>query len=153
MYPLQQPSNDERDLAELNPFWPKVAAALTALGGLCAVLGSLQTWMTVEIESEMAALPVVNAILGVACIVTATRLVSARRWAAITAVAVAALLTVLSGIWCVFALTNGLIAVFIIVAPPMCLAGTGVAAASISSCDRADRARARLGAQGLDLGI
>jgi hypothetical protein len=151
---LPPPTSDEHDLAALSPFWPKVAAAMTALGGLCAILGSLQTWTTVEIESAaMAALPAVDAIIGVACIATATRLVSARRWAAITALVLAALLTLLSGVWGIYALTNGFIAVFVILAPPMCLAATAIDAASIGACDRAEKARDRLSAQGLDLGI
>jgi len=145
--------SDEQDLAALSPFWPKVGAAMTAIGGLCAVLGSLQTWMTVEIESAMAAFPIIDALLGVACIVTATRLVSARRWAAIAGLVLSALLTGTTAIWGIFALTNGFIAVFVIVAPPMCLAATGIDAASIGACDRAEKARDRLSAQGLDLGI
>jgi hypothetical protein len=150
---LPPPTTDEHDLAALNPFWPKVAAALVALGGLCAVLGSLQTWTTVELETEMAAFPIVDALLGVGAIVLATRLVGARRWAAIASLAVSALLTLTSGVWCVYAVTNRFIAVFVLLAPVMCLAATGIAAVSLGDCDRAEKARARLAAQGLDLGI
>jgi hypothetical protein len=144
--------NDEQDLAALSPFWPRVGAALTALGGLCAVLGSLQTWTTVDIDSAMAVVPVASAILGVASIAVA-RLVSARTWAVITALALSGLLVLLTGIFCVFALSSGFIAVFVILAPPMCLGATVVDAASIGACERAERARARLSSQGLDLGI
>jgi hypothetical protein len=145
--------NDEQDLAALSPFWPRVGAALTALGGLCAVLGSLQTWTTVDIDSAMAVVPVASAILGVASIAVAARLVSARTWAVITALALSGLLVLLTGIFCVFALSSGFIAVFVILAPPMCLGATVVDAASIAACERAERARARLSSQGLDLGI
>ncbi len=147
------PPNDEQDLAALSPFWPKVAAALVALGGVCAFLGSLQTWTTVEILTEMAVFPVIDAVLGVVCILLATRLLSARRWAAITSLAVSAVLTLSTGVWGVYALSNGFLAVFVILAPVMCLAGTGLAAVSIGACDRAEKARERLSAQGLDLGI
>src|SRR5678815_550565 len=62
-------SADEHDLAALSPFMPKVAASLAAVGGLCAVLGALQTWMTVEIEdAAWYFVPIVNAIFGVAAI-------------------------------------------------------------------------------------
>ena len=47
-------SADEHDLAALSPFLPKVAAAIGAVGGLCAVLGSLQTWMTVDVRDDAA---------------------------------------------------------------------------------------------------
>lgn len=152
--PGAQEHLEERDLAALSPFWPKVAASLTAVGGLCAILGSLQTWMTVDIENDMMAIfPVLDAIVGIACIATATRLVSARRWAAITALVLSALLTVSAGIWGVYAFANHFYAVFVILGAPMCLAATGVDAASIGACDRAERARDRLSAQGLDLGI
>jgi hypothetical protein len=151
---LPPPNADDHDLAALSPFWPKVAAALVAVGGLCAVLGSLQTWMTVEIyDDAWQVAPVLDALLGVACIVVATKLVTARRWAAITGLVLSALLVVASGAWCVYALSNRFLAVFIIVAPVMALAGTALAALSIVACDRAERARARLQSQGLDLGL
>ena len=146
-------TSDEVDLAALTPFWPKVAAALVALAGVCGFLGSLQTWMTVEISTEMAAFPVVDALLGVACIGLATRLLSARRWAAVASVVVAALLTLSSGVWCVYAVANRFIAVFVLLAPMMSLAATALAAVSLGACDRAERARDRLAAQGLELGI
>lgn len=151
--PTPRPPSEEADLQALSPFWPKVAAALSAIGGLCAVLGSLQTWTTVDIDSAAAALPIVDALLGVASIAVATRLVSARRWAAITALVLQALLVLTSGAFGIFAFANGFIAVFVILAPMMCLAGTGLSAASIGACDRAEKARDRLAAQGLELGI
>ncbi len=79
----------------------------------------------------------------------------ANKWlvAAITALVLAALLTVTSGVWCIYAVANRLIAVFILLAPVMCVAATGVSAVSIASSDRAERARARLKAQGLELGF
>jgi hypothetical protein len=150
---LPQPTSDEHDLAALSPFWPKVAAAMVALAGVCAVLGSLQTWTTVDIATEIAAGPILDAVLGVACIILATRLLGARRWAAIASLATTALLTLASGVWCVFAVSNTFIAVFVLLAPVMSLAATGLAGVSIGACDRADRARARLAAQGLELGI
>ena len=150
---LAPKSTDEHDLAALSPFLPKVAAALAAIGGLCGVLGSLQTWMTVDIEDAWFILPIVDAIFGVVTIACAIRLASARRWASIVVLAVCALLTLTSGTWSVFALTNGLYAVFIILAPLMCLVGTVLTAVSIGACDRAEKARARLAAQGLDLGL
>jgi hypothetical protein len=146
-------TSDEVDLAALTPFWPKVAAALVALAGVCGFLGSLQTWMTVDIMTEMAAFPVVDALLGVACIALATRLLSARRWAAVAALVTAALLTLTSGVWCVYAVANRFIAVFVLLAPIMSLAATALAAISLGPCDRAEQARARLAAQGLELGI
>ncbi len=145
---------DEADLAALSPFWPKVAAALSAVAGLCGALGSLQTWTTVEIEDDLwFVVPIVNALLGVAIIACSVRLATARRWAAITVLVLAALLTLTSGAWCVYAIANRLIAVFILLAPVMCIAGTGVTAASIAACDRADKARDRFKAQGLELGL
>ncbi len=145
---------DEQDLAALSPFWPKVAAGLAAVGGLCGALGSLQTWTTVEIEDDFwFVVPIIDAILGVAIIACSVRLATARRWAAIAVLTLSALLTLTSGAWCVYAVTNRLIAVFILLAPIMCIAGTGVTAASIAACDRADKARDRFKAQGLELGL
>jgi hypothetical protein len=147
-------SADEHDLAALSPFMPKVAAAIAAVGGLCGVLGSLQTWMTVDITDDAWYFaPIVDALFGVAAIACAVRLASARRWAAIAVLVLCALLTLTSGAWCVYAVMNHLYAVFILLAPPMCLVGTALTAVSIAACDRAERARERLAAQGLDLGL
>src|SRR5258706_4207999 len=60
---LPPQNTDDHDLAALSPFWPKVAAALAAVAGLSAFLGSLQTWTTVEIESAMFVLPIFDALL------------------------------------------------------------------------------------------
>ena len=144
---------EDHDLAALSPFWPKVAAALLAVAGLCALLGSFQTWITVDIMDAWVIVPVLDALLGVAGIAVAARLVGARRWAAIAALVLAALLTLATGVWCIFALTHLLYAVFIIVAPPLSVFATLLAAVSISACDRADKARERLRAQGLELGL
>ncbi len=150
---LPLPNNDDHDLAALSPFWPKVAAALVAVGGLCAVLGSLQTWTTVEISTDMVVVPYINALFGVGCIAVATRLVSARSWAAITALVISALVTLSSGVWCVYAVMNRFYASFVLLAPLMALVGTGLAAVSLGACERAERARARLESQGLELGL
>lgn len=127
---------------------------MLALAGLCAVLGSLQTWTTVEIEDEMwNVMPVLDALIGVACIVVATKLATARGWAAITGLVLAAVLVLASGAWCIYALSNRLLAVYIIIAPVVSLAATAFAAASIVPCDRAERARERLKSQGLEIGL
>jgi hypothetical protein len=147
-------SADEHDIAALSPFLPKVAAAIGAVAGLCALLGSLQTWMTVDISDDAwSFVPIFDALFGVATIGFAVRLVVARRWAAIAMLVACALLTLTSGAWGVYALMNGLYAVFIILAPPMCLTATILTAVSISACDRAEKARARLAALGLELGL
>jgi hypothetical protein len=145
---------DEHDIAMLNPFFPKVAAGLAAVGGLCGVLGSLQTWMTVEIlDDAWTFAPIANALFGVALIACAVRLAVARRWAAIASLVLSAILTLTSGAWCVYAVMNRLYAVFILLAPPMCILGTVLTAISIAACDRAEKARDRLAAQGLELGL
>ena len=144
---------EDYDLAALSPFWPKVAAGFLATAGLCGFLGSLQTWMTVEILDAWVFAPVLDAIVGVACIAIATRLVGARRWAAIAALVAASVLMVASGVWGLYALMNRFIALFVIVAPILSLCAVGFAAASITACDRADAARERLRTQGLELGL
>ena len=150
---LPQRNTEDLDLAALSPFISKVAAGLVATTGLCALLGSLQTWMTVDFFDAWVVMPIFDALFGVACIAIAARLVGARRWAAIAALVCSALLALLSAGFCVFALTHGLFAVFIIVTPVLALPALIVSAASIGACDRAEKARARLAAQGLELGL
>ncbi len=146
-------SADDYDLAALSPFWPKVAAAIVAIAGLCGVLGSLQTWTTIDILDAWAVAPVLDALLGVACIGFAARLVSARRWAAIAALVASALLVLASGAWGVFAVANRFIAVFVLLAPLMSIGAVLMSALAIGACDRAEKARERLRAQGLELGL
>ncbi|HEY1959466.1 MAG TPA: hypothetical protein VGH28_27835 [Polyangiaceae bacterium] len=150
---LPQRNADDLDLAALSPFSAKVAAGLVATAGLCAVLGSLQTWISLDYFEWWVIGPVLDALLGVACIGFASRLVSARRWAAIAALVGSTILALVSGAWCVFALMNGLFAVFVLITPILSGTGIVVAAICIGACDRAEKARARLAAQGLELGL
>jgi len=133
---------------------PKVAASILAIGGLCAVLGSLQTWMTVEIYDDAWQIPpALDALLGVACIVVAAKLAGSRRWAAIAGIVLGAFTMLSSAAWLVYAASNRFFAVFIILGPVGCFAGTVLAGFSVVACDRAERARARLASQGLDIGL
>ncbi len=151
---LPQPTTEDHDLAALSPFLPKVAASLVALAGLCALLGSIQTWISVEIEDDVWQIPpLLDALFGVACIVIAAKLAGARRWAALASLVVSALALLSSSAWAIYASTHGLLAVFILVAPPGCLVGIVLSALSIMSCDRAERARDRLKSNGLELGL
>jgi hypothetical protein len=144
---------EDRDLAALSPFWPKVAAGLVAVAGLCGVLGAVQTWTTVEFFDAWMVVPPLVALLGVACIGVAARLVTARRWAAIAALVASALLGVVSGVFCIYALLIRFIAVFVLLAPVLSLPALVLAALSIGACDRAEKARDRLRGQGLELGL
>ncbi len=63
------------------PFLPKVAASNGRSRWLCALLGALQTWMTVDIiDDAWYFAPIANALFGIVTIACASR---ARRWAAI----------------------------------------------------------------------
>ena len=63
------------------------------------------------------------------------------------------LLAVTSGAWVVYAFTLHFTAFFLILTPVVAGLAVILAAVAIPTCDRADAARTRLGAQGLDLGM
>ncbi len=151
--PQPQPDGDD-DLRDVNPTFPKVAAAFTFLAGVLSTLNAIQTLMSVHIRASFWSLvPYVLIVIGATLVYFAKNTFTARRWGALGAVVTAAILTVTSSAWLYFAVTNGFIALYAIWTPMAALLAIGLSAASLPACDRATNARDRLAAQGLNIGL
>ena len=153
--PAPTRTSDDDDMAALaNTMLPRAGAAAMAVAGLCAVLGSFQTWMLVRfLGLALAAVPWLFVAMGAAALLVGAKLAGARRWAAVATIALGSLLAVTSGAWVIYAFTLHFTAFFLILTPVVAGLAVILAAIAIPTCDRADAARKRLGAQGLDLGM
>ncbi len=151
--PMPRPDQDDEDLRALSPMLCKVAGGALALTGLFAVLASGQTWLTVEIRGPMMVAPYAIFLLGIACIVAGAKLAGARRWAAVVGLVAVGLLVVVGGGWFVYAFIHRFVAFFVMLTPGAAVAAVVLAAIALPACDRAERARARLSAKGIDLGL
>ena len=148
-------TTDDDDMAALaNTTLPRAGAGAMAVAGLCAMLGSFQTWMLVRfLGFALASVPWLFVVMGLAAIFVGAKLAAARRWAAVATIALGSLLAVTSGAWVLYAFTLHFTAFFLILTPVVAGLAVILAAVAIPTCDRADAARKRLGAQGLDLGM
>ena len=148
-------TTDDDDMAALaNTTLPRAGAGAMAVAGLCAVLGSFQTWMLVRfLGVALASVPWLFVVMGIAAIVVGAKLAAARRWAAVATIVLGSLLAATSGAWVLYAFTLHFTAFFLILTPVVAGLAVILAAIACGDGDRADAARKRLGAQGLDLGM
>ena len=146
-------ANDDADLRDVNPRLPKIAAGFTLLAGAVAILNAVQTLTSVRISSAWLVMPYVLIAAGVGLIFLARKVFTARGWAAIGVLAAGSLLALLSAVWLVFAVSHGFIALYAIWTPVFSLVAVVMCGVSLPACDRAERARRSLAAQGLSIGI
>ena len=146
-------SNDDADLRDVNPALPKVAAGFTLFAGAVATLNAVQTLLSVRIFSAWAIVPYVLIAFGVSLVFLARRVFTARGWAAIGVLVAGSLLVVVSGVWLLFAVSHGFIALYALWTPVFALVAVVMCALSLPACERAARARSSLAAQGLSIGI
>ena len=152
MMPAQAP-NDDADLRDVNPTFPKVAAGFALLAGAVAILNAIQTLVSVRIFSAWSVVPYVLVAIGVALVFLARNVFTARGWAAIGVLVAGALLFLCSAAWLVFAVSNGFIALYALWTPVFALVAVVMCALCLPACDRAERARRSLAAQGLSIGL
>jgi hypothetical protein len=147
-------SSLEDELKHVNPTFPKAAAGFALLAGALGILTAIQVLTSVRIFSAFwAVFPYLLLVLGGALGFFARSVFTARRWAAQGAVVVGALQALVSGAWLVFAVSNGFIALYAIWTPVWSVVAVGLCAAALAPCSRAQRARERLRAQGMDIGL
>jgi putative effector of murein hydrolase len=116
------------------------------------VLG-LQTFVNIRLVGLFAVAPFVQLLFGAGLAVSGWMLSRGRGWAAISSAALGALTVLSTIVFSVTALFGGyvtLMPVFVIISG---VAGAIMAGVSIGECLRGDKARERLAAQGLDMGL
>jgi hypothetical protein len=77
----------------------------------------------------------------------------ARAGSAVAGLVASGLLFLVSTGWLLFSLASGLVSLFALLAPWVASLAIGFSTASLGPCRRVSQARARLAAQGLDLGM
>jgi hypothetical protein len=148
------PTAAEDDIAAaVPPLLARIAGGVVALAGTVVALTGMQTLLMVSIRGPLVAAPYVLAVLGVPHLVLGAMVFRARVWAALAAAGGTALLTLSSAAWLVFSFANGLLSLYAMAAPFASVASLVFALLALGPCQRASAARARLRAQGMDLGI
>lgn len=135
------------------PLVAVVAGRVVLVLGVFTVLYGAQSLTNLRFLSWHWLLPALLLPVGAASAVTGWMLSRARGWAAVAGFVLAALTALVTAVFTVLALTWGY---FSLLSPMVGLAAVvaGVLAAlSIGACQRADRARAALAEQGLELGV
>jgi len=126
-------------------------AAIALAGGVVGLTG-LQTLMF-TMRGPIALAP--YALLGVALphLVLGVMVFRARAWAALASIAGCFVLTLVSGLWLLVAIGHLLFSLYALLAPVASVVALVFAFVGLGPCQRASAARARLRAQGMDLGI
>jgi hypothetical protein len=145
---------EEDDLAHVNPSFPKVAAGFTLLGGALGFLNGVHILSAFVIFARgWPVAPYLMIGLGLALGALSPRVFTARLWAAIAAMGMGLVLALVAGAWLVFLVANGGFTLYALWTPAGALVTVALCGASLSPCARATRARARLVAQGLSIGL
>ncbi|CAN5573663.1 hypothetical protein BH09MYX1_BH09MYX1_63960 [soil metagenome] len=152
-HPARTADDDDVDaLSQLG--MARGAGGAMIAAGVSAVLSSFQTWLMVGFRDVLVVVPWVILFAGAFAVYLGIKLVGARRWAAVTTVAFASILFVVTGAWTALDfLYFHFTAFFLLLTPMACLTALVLAFVAIPTCDRAERARARLAKEGIDLGV
>jgi hypothetical protein len=144
----------EDDIAAASPpLFAKAAGGVVALAGGVVALTGLQTLMVLNPRSPAWAVPYVLLVLGVPHLVLGALVFRARVWAALASMAGTSLLTLASAGWLVFGISHAFFSLYALASPCVSVAALVFAILAIGPCQRASAARARLRAQGMNLGI
>jgi hypothetical protein len=130
----------------------RMSGAAIALAGGVVGLAGLQTLMF-TMRGPIALAP--YALLGAALphLVLGVMVFRARAWAALASIAGCVVLTLVSGLWLLVAIGHLLFSLYALLAPVASVVALVFAFVGLGPCQRASAARARLKAQGMDLGI
>jgi hypothetical protein len=148
------PADAERDIAEASPpVFTRVAGGVAALAGIVVGVTGLQTMAMVSIRGLLALAPWTLVTLGAAELVLAVYVFRARAWGVMAAVVVGFLMVVASSFWLIVSVSHGLLSLYALGGPAVSLGAAIVALLALAPSQRATAARARLRAQGMDLGL
>jgi hypothetical protein len=148
-------ATEEEDIAAAAPpLLARVAGGVMLLAGLVVLLTAVQTWMILDrIYPPYNLGPDAELTLGIPAVVTGAMIYRARAWAAMAAIGLAGLMMLVSGVWLAVSFTHGLFSFFALGAPFLSAAAFVLSILALGPCQRATQARARLKAQGMNLGL
>jgi hypothetical protein len=139
--------------AAVPPVIARVAGGVIALAGGAVALTGVQTLLMVSIRGPLAYAPYLLLLLGAPHLVLGVMVLRARQWAALASIAGTALLTLASMVWAYICLTHYVFSLYVIASPVAAIAGLIFGIIGLGPCRQASAARARLRAQGMNLGI
>jgi hypothetical protein len=152
--PGTQPRDAEEDIAASSPpVLARAAGGVIALAGAVVTLTGAQTLAMVSIRGPWAVAPWVLLMLGLGELVLGTVVFRARAWGAVLATGVSLAQTIAAMVWLVFSMAHGLFSLYALGGPCVSLGAVVMALVAMGPCQIASAARARLKAQGMDLGI
>jgi hypothetical protein len=131
----------------------KVGAAFMAGAGVLGLVLALQGFVFLQLRGVYALSEPIFAALGALGIFAAARLASMRGLGALLAVIGGGLLSLAALIWFVVAMLGGVFILLAIALVPIAGIAAGLGAANLQTARKADAARSRLRAQGLDAGF
>jgi len=145
--------DDDIDPREVNPTFPKVAGAMSMFSGAMALLAGVQMLDTLRFRGAWVALPWLLAALGACMIVAGGSVFTSRHWGAIAGVVIGGLLSIVGGSWLLLSVLSGYLGGYSLLTAPTAGVSTFLCVLALEPCNRATRARARLAAQGMGLGV
>jgi len=148
-------STDDADLeAIVVPNLAKVGGGSLLLLGVLTLVLCLQTVLVVGRYNALT-IPIIAVmfVLGAACSVLGFQITRGSGKAAVLGTAFGGVTFVLSGAWFVFGLMNNLVSLLALMLEPLAALAVVFSAVSIGWARRADAARERLRAHGLDSGL
>jgi hypothetical protein len=134
------------------PPFVRLAGGMVLGAGVLAALVAAQTLTGFWISTTLKLLLIGLAALAIATSATGLMLMRARAWASVAAVALSGLLLLATGGWLVLSVVSGLLSLFALGAPAVALAALTMSIFALDPCKKTTDARARLRADGFDLG-
>lgn len=131
----------------------RACTGVLMVAGLFTALTGLQLMLSRLIDVEVQVMKWALLLLGIGTIAVGWQASRARMWAAAGGLGLAIALTLVNLGWAIFGLVHGLISLMSIVSVPTAIAAAVAMVFTLGPVRRASRARARLRAQGLDVGI
>ena len=135
------------------PFAVQAAAALLGLAALLVMALAAQNLLLVQWRGPYAFVPLALVAAGVASAAVAVKLLRARGWAHLAALAAAIALTVATGAWFVFMVLRGLLSLLAFGTVGMCLVAVVAVAIASGPFEKVTTARRRLRALGQDVDL
>jgi hypothetical protein len=154
MVEQQGSEGGDADLAAIKPTSAaKVGAAFMAGAGVLGLVIALQGAVVLGLRGAYQLSELLFGVLGALGVFAGARLSSMRGQGALLTAIVGALLALSGLVWFALALRGGVFILLAIVIAPVAGVAAGLGVANLAATRRADEARGRLRAQGLDAGF
>jgi hypothetical protein len=147
------PSSETDMMAAQAPAVVRSGGGVVLGAGALVMLVGLQAFSGFTLNTQATVILVVVSLLGLGNAVAGLRLMRARAGSAVVALLASGALFLASGGWLVYSVFGRLFSLFALLAPGVAFLGVLLSAASLGPCRRVSEARARLAAQGLNLGM